>query len=66
MNVFENASEHEIKKLILSSLSKSRDLDPTPTSVLSKCLGILLTPITDIINTEWTLVHFLEILKKFM
>ena len=49
-NVFERASEDEIKKLILSSSSKSCDLDPIPTSVLKNCLDILITPITDIIN----------------
>ena len=50
MNVFERASEDEIKKLILNLLSKSCDLYPIPTSVLKNCLDILLTPITDIIN----------------
>ena len=50
MNVFECASEDEIKKLILSSSSKSCDLDPIPTGVLKNCLDILITPITDIIN----------------
>ena len=50
MNVFERASENEIKKLILSSSSKSCDLDPIPTSMLKNCLVILITPITDIIN----------------
>ena len=50
MNVCERASEEEIKKLILSSSSKSCDLDPIPTSVLKNCLVILITPITDIIN----------------
>ena len=51
LNVFERASEDEIKKLILSSLSKSCDLDPIPTSVLKNCLiDISITPITDIIN----------------
>ena len=50
MNVFESASEDEIKKLILSPSSKSCDLDPIPTSVLKNCLDILITPMTDIIN----------------
>ena len=53
MNVFERASEDEIKKLILSSSSKSCDLDhvdPIPTSVLKNCLDIIITPITNIIN----------------
>ena len=49
-HVFERASEDEIKKLILSSSSKSCDLDPIPTSVLKNCLDILITSITDIIN----------------
>ena len=38
INVFERASEDEIKKLILSSSSKSCDLDPICTSVLKNCL----------------------------
>ena len=50
MKVFERATEDEIKKLILSSSSKSCDLDPIPTSVLKNCLDILITPITDIIT----------------
>ena len=48
INVFERASEDEIKKLILSSSSKSCDLDPIPTSVLKNCIDILITPIIDI------------------
>ena len=47
MNDFERATEDENKKLILSSSSKSCDLDPIPTSVLKNCLDII---ITDIIN----------------
>ena len=50
MNVFERASKDKIKRFILSSWSKSCDLDPIPTSVLKNCLDILITPITDIIN----------------
>ena len=50
MNGLECASEDEIKKLILSSSSKSCDLDPIPTSVLKNCLDILISPITDIIT----------------
>ena len=37
-------------KTLVSSSSKSCDLDPIPTSVLKNCLDILITPITDIIN----------------
>ena len=50
MSSFVRATEDEIKKLILSSSSKSSDLDPIPTNVLKYCLDILVTPITDIIN----------------
>ena len=50
MNVYESVSEDEIKKLILSSSSKSCDLNSIPTSVLKNCLETLMTPITDIIN----------------
>ena len=50
INVFERASEDEIKKYILSSSSKSCDLDPIPTSMLKNRLDIIITPITDIIN----------------
>ena len=52
MNFFEHASEDETKKLILSSSSKSCDLDPFPTSVLKNCLDILITPITDILTYQ--------------
>ena len=38
------------EKLILSSSSKSCDLDPIPTSVLNNFLDLLITPITDIIS----------------
>ena len=50
MNVFEWVTEDEIKKLILSSSSKSCNLNPAHTSVLKNCFDILITPNTDIIN----------------
>ena len=56
MNVFERATEDEIKTLILSSF----------TSVLKTCPDILITPIADIINFQWQLVHFSKIIKKLM
>ena len=58
MNVFERASEDEINRLILSSSSKSCDLDPIPTSVLKNCLDILITPITDIIDISMEISTF--------
>ena len=42
MNVFKRATEDKIKKLFLSSSSKSCDLDPIPTNVLKNCLDISL------------------------
>ena len=39
-NFFERATEDEKKQPILSSSSKSCDLDPIPTNVLKYCLDI--------------------------
>ena len=64
MNVFQSASEDEIIKLILSSSSKSCELDPIPTSVLKTCLDILITPITDIINISMDTRTFPQNLKE--
>ena len=64
MNVFERASEDEIKKLILGSSSKSCDLDPIPTSVLKNCLDIIITPITDIINISMETSTFFQNFKE--
>ena len=64
MNVFERASEDEIKELILSSSSKSCDLDPTPRSVLKNCLDILIPPITDIINISMETSTFPQNFKE--
>ena len=64
MKVFERASEDEIKKLILSSSSKSCDLDPITTSVLKNCLDILITPITDIINISMETSTFPQNFKE--
>ena len=64
MNVFERALEDEIKKLILSSSSKSCDLDPIPTSVLKNCLDISITPITDIINISMETSTFPQNFKE--
>ena len=64
MNSFERAAEDEIKKLILSSSSKSCDLDPIPTSVLKNCLDIIVTPITDIITISMDLNTFPKRIKE--
>ena len=64
MNVFDHASENEIKKLIFSSSSKSCYLDPIPTSVLRNCLDILKTPTTDIINISMETSTFPQKFKE--
>ena len=66
MNSFERATKDEIKKLILSSSSKSCDLDPIPTNVLNYCLDILVTPITDIINISMDTSTFPKKSKKLL
>ena len=64
MKDVERTSEDEIKKFILSSSSKSCDLDPIPTSVWKNCLHILITPITDIINISTATSTFLQNFKE--
>ena len=64
MNVFERATEDEIKKPILSSSPKSRDLDPIRTSVLKNGLNVLITPITDIINISMETSTILQNFKE--
>lgn len=47
---FVPASQAEVRRLVLSSPSKSCDLDPIPTTLLKDCIDILVTPITSIVN----------------
>ena len=49
---FEPATTPEVRKIIMSSPSKSCDLDPIPTLLLKACLDVLIKPITYIINTS--------------
>ena len=64
MNVFEHATEDEIKKLIFSSLSESCDLDPIRTSMLKNYLDILIAPITYIINFSMETSTFSQNFKE--
>ena len=73
INLLERATEKKIKQLILTSSSKSCDLDPIPTSVLKNCLVILITNITDIITLSretsifpqnFKEAHLITLLKK--
>ena len=49
---FEPATTTEVRKIIMSSPSKSCDLDPIPTILLKACLDVLIKPITDIVNAS--------------
>ena len=50
---FDEATEEEVKKIIMASASKSCILDPIPTYLLKKCLHVLLPVITRIINLSF-------------
>ena len=47
---FRTMSEEEVLKIIKSTPNKSCDLDPIPTSLVLDCIGVLLTPITNMVN----------------
>ena len=47
---FRTMSEEEVLKIIKSTPNKSCDLDPIPTSLVLDCIGVLLIPITNIVN----------------
>ena len=49
---FEPATTAEVRQIIMSSPSKSCDLDPIPTILLKACLYVLIRPKTDIINAS--------------
>ena len=70
---FEPATTAEMRKIIMSSPSKSCDIDPLPTILLKACLDILIRPITYIINAslrsglfpeDFKRVHVNPVLKK--
>ena len=70
---FEPATTTEVRKIIMSSPSKSCDLDPIPTILLKACLDVLIKPITDIINAslcygffpdDFKCAHVNPVLKK--
>ena len=50
LSSFEPVSEEDILKILNSSATKSCDLDLIPTSLVKESVGILVTPITNIIN----------------
>jgi len=50
LSTLEPASEDEIKKLIMSSSTKSCNLDPIPTWLLKECIDSLIPVLTRIVN----------------
>ncbi|KAK2186946.1 hypothetical protein NP493_184g02016 [Ridgeia piscesae] len=63
----------KVRKIIMSSPSKSCDIDPLPTILLKACLDVLIRPITYIINAslrsglfpeDFKRVHVNPVLKK--
>ena len=70
---FTPATVYEVRKLIMSSPNKSRDLGPLPTTLLKACLDALISPITNIINAllcsgmfpdDFKQAHVSPLLKK--
>ena len=50
LSEFEEASEEEVRKIIMQSPTKWCSLDPIPTCLLKECLDLLLPLITNIVN----------------
>ena len=71
LTCFEPATSEEVRKLILTSPTKTCALDPIPTSLLKSCVDVLLTPITNIVNLKsgvfpdtLKMSHITPLLKK--
>ena len=61
---FTPVSEDEMKKIIGKSNSKCCILDPIPTSLLKKCLDVLLPTICAIVNISLTTSHVPDAFKE--
>ena len=61
---FEPLSLAGLKAIIESMPSKTCDLDPLPTSILKKCIDLLLPAIHHIVNLSLSLGCFPDVLKK--
>ena len=57
LNQFQPPSVDEVKKIIMSSTSKSCSLDPSPTNLQKQCVDILSPIITDIVNVNCQRLH---------
>ena len=61
---FEPLSSASLKPIIESMPSKTCDLDRQPTSILKKCIDLLLPAIHHIVNLSLSLGYFPDVLKK--
>ena len=64
LNEFRNVTPTEVKKIILSSPTKSCSLDPIPTWLLKHCVDQLVPVFTIIINTSLDCADFSSELKR--
>ena len=63
LTCFEPATSEEVRKLILTSPTKTCALDPISTSLLKSCVDLLLTPITNIVSLSLKSGVFPDTLK---
>ena len=64
LSVLDPASMEEVRKMILTSASKSCISDPIPTFLLKECLDELLPSITQIINTSLASASVPDVFKR--
>ena len=64
LSCFQPESPSQIKRFIMSSKTKSCQLDPVPTWILKGCINQLLPTITEIINSSLEQGHFPSKLKE--
>ena len=63
LTCFEPATSEEVRKLILTSPTKTCALYPIPTSLLNSCVDVLLTPINNKVNLSLKSGVFPDTLK---
>ena len=66
LSYFQPVSSSVIKRFIMSSKTKSCQLDPVPTWILKGCINQLLPTITEIINSSLEQGLFPSKLKEFI
>ena len=55
---FNSVSCHDVRKIFNASPTKSCSLDPWPTYLVKECVGILINPLTQIINMSLSEGYF--------